>query len=155
MGSPPFPEPLLEELRLQEAPRPLVPKLTPDELNRLRERLLPRAEAPTTPITLEEFQRVQLKVVTIRHAERVPQADKLLKLLIQADDGEHTVVSGIAQHYEPEALIGQQAVWVANLAPRKLRGITSEGMLLFAQGEGGQLVRILPEKPVPPGSPVQ
>jgi len=152
------PEPLLTELQLTSSPKPLVPKLSPEEIGRLRERLLPKPETPSpklSSITIEDFQRVQLKVVTIRHAERVPQAEKLLKLSIQAEDGEHTVVSGVAQHYEPEALIGQQAIWVANLAPRKLRGITSEGMLLFAEGEGGQLVRILPEKPVPPGSPVR
>lgn len=107
------------------------------------------------PISIQDFQKVQLQVVTIRAAERVPKADKLLKLTIESADGLHTVVSGIAQYYKPEELIGKQAIWVANLAPRTLRGIQSEGMLLFAEGENGQLVRIMPETPVPPGSSVK
>jgi methionyl-tRNA synthetase len=110
---------------------------------------------PIPGISIEEFQKVCLKVVTIRAAERVPKADKLLKLVVEADDGLHTVVSGVAQHYAPEDLIGQQAVWVSNLPPKTLRGVTSEGMLLFAEGEGGALVRVGPERPVPPGSPVK
>lgn len=158
------PAPLLTEIKLSTAPRPLVLKLSAEELQRLRTALLPAsapaASAPTSVPTMEyisidDFQKVQLRVVTIRAAERVPKADKLLKLTIEAADGLHTVVSGIAQHYEPETLIGKQAVWVANLAPRVLRGIQSEGMLLFAEGEGGQLVRIMPEAPVPPGSGVR
>lgn len=155
------PVPLLEELTLSSAPEPLVRKLTAEELKLLREKLLPSAEALDSSlpamdyISIQDFQKVQLRVVTIRAAERVPKADKLLKLVIESHDGLHTVVSGVAQHYEPESLVGQQAVWVANLAPRTLRGIQSEGMLLFAEGENGTLVRILPEQPVPPGSPVR
>ncbi len=156
------PTPLLTTLRLAGPPQPLVPKLTPEELKRLKELLLPSspAEAATPvqtvpPLSIEDFQKVQLKVVTIRAAERIPKADKLLKLTIEASDGLHTVVSGVAQHYSPEALVGQQAVWVANLPPRSLRGVVSEGMLLFAETPEGELVRIGPEKPVPPGSVVR
>lgn len=160
---------------LQSPPKPLVPKLTTEELSRLREALLPTAEAPlpasnpspsalasatelpqlAPTLSIEDFQKVQLKVVTIRAAERIPKADKLLKLTIESTDGLHTVVSGVAQHYSPEALVGQQAIWVANLPPRSLRGVVSEGMLLFAETPEGQLVRIAPERPVAPGSPVR
>lgn len=151
------PESLLTRLALQGPPTPLVPKITPEELRRLRETLLPPPPlAQTTPsLSIEDFQKIQLKVVTIRSAERIPKADKLLKLTIEAADGLHTVVSGVAEHYSPEALVGQQAVWVANLPPRQLRGVTSEGMLLFAESPEGKLVRIAPEKPVPPGSSVR
>ncbi|MCX8112242.1 MAG: methionine--tRNA ligase [Bacteroidia bacterium] len=153
------PTPLLSSIKLKAAPQPLVPKLSPDELRSMQTQLLPTAPASASPsvayISIEEFQKVQLQVVTIRSAERIPKSDKLLKITIEAADGTHTVVSGIAQHYEPEALIGQQAIWVANLAPRTLRGVSSEGMLLFAEGEGGKLIRVAPETPVPPGSPVQ
>lgn len=157
--------PLVEHLQLQEAPIPLVAKLTSEELQRMRSQLLPMQDdmkdlkaataSPTPSISIEDFQKVHLKVVTIRAAERLPKADKLLKLVVEADDGLHTVVSGVAQHYTPEELVGQQAVWVANLPPKTLRGVTSEGMLLFAEGEGGTLVRVGPEKPVPPGSTVK
>ncbi|MCX7606502.1 MAG: methionine--tRNA ligase [Bacteroidia bacterium] len=155
------PTPLVRELRLAAPPQPLVKKLSSEELSSLREKLLPTASPPpstpppSTPLTIEDFQKVLLKVVTIRAAEKVPKADKLLKLTVEADDGLHTVVSGVAQHYSPESLIGQQAIWVANLPPRTLRGIPSEGMLLFAEGENGTLVRVGPEKTVPPGSIVK
>jgi len=157
------PQPLVREIRLSAAPQVIVPKLSREELDALRSQLLPtipEAKPPSASpsmeyITIEDFQKVQLRVVTIRSAERVPKADKLLKLTIESIDGLHTVVSGIAQHYDPEALVGQQAIWVANLAPRTLRGIQSEGMLLFAEGEGGKLVRVAPESLVPPGSPVR
>ena len=159
------PEPLLTRLELKEPPTALVPKLTPEELSAMRSQLLPMQEDSQEPkkptseapsgISIEEFQKVRLKVVTIRAAEQVPKADKLLKLVVEADDGLHTVVSGVAQHYTPEELVGQQAIWVSNLPPKTLRGVTSEGMLLFAEGEGGALVRVGPEKPVPPGSLVK
>lgn len=153
------PSPLVSRLTLSAPPEPLVPKLSLQELAELRARLLPTPppQSPSIPsfISIEDFQKVHLQVVTIRHAERIPKADKLLKLTIEAADGMHTVVSGVAQYYTPEALIGKQAIWVANLAPRSLRGIQSEGMLLFAEGENGQLVRIIPESEVPPGSPVR
>lgn len=158
------PAPLLTEIKLTTPPQPLVPKIGADELQRLRSELLPASKSAeatppgvpmVAPISIQDFQKVQLQVVTIRAAERVPKADKLLKLTIESADGLHTVVSGIAQYYKPEELIGKQAIWVANLAPRTLRGIQSEGMLLFAEGENGQLVRIMPETPVPPGSSVK
>ncbi|MEN2992803.1 MAG: methionine--tRNA ligase [Bacteroidia bacterium] len=157
---------LVTHLRLSGPPQPLVPKLTAAELAQLRAQLLPapspapkapspKPQEPQPQLSIEDFQKVQLKVVTIQAAEPIAGTDKLLRLLIQAEDGLHTVVSGIAQHYKPEELIGRQAVWVANLAPRALRGVVSEGMLLFAETPQGQLVRISPDVPVPPGSPVK
>ncbi|MCX7763972.1 MAG: methionine--tRNA ligase [Bacteroidia bacterium] len=154
------PTPLISHVRLKDSPQPLVVKLSSEELQHLRAQLFPTAStsassAPMEYISIEDFQKVQLRVVTIRAAERVPKADKLLKLTIESADGIHTVVSGVAQHYSPEELVGKQAVWVANLAPRSLRGIQSEGMLLFAEDREGRLVRVAPESPVTPGSLVK
>jgi methionyl-tRNA synthetase len=98
------------------------------------------APAPTsTPyVEFDDFAKVELKVARVLHAERVPKSDKLLKLSVDA--GEATprqIVSGIAQHYAPEALIGTQVVIVANLKPRKLMGLESQGMVLAASDEAG------------------
>lgn len=87
-------------------------------------------------ITIEQFADIELKVAKILHAEKVPKADKLLKLTVAAPE-ERTIVSGIAEHFTPEALIGKKVVIVANLKPAKLRGIVSEGMLLAAKDEKG------------------
>ncbi|MCS7188633.1 MAG: methionine--tRNA ligase [Bacteroidia bacterium] len=151
------PLPLIDTLHLREAPTPLVTRVSPQEVERWRKALLP-SPAPSslgTFISIEDFEKIRLKVVTILNAETVPKANKLLKLTIQAEDGIHTVVSGVAQFYTPDMLIGKQAIWVANLSPRTIKGIQSEGMLLFSEGENGTLVRVAPEKPVPPGSIVR
>ena len=83
-------------------------------------------------ITIDDFAKVELKVGTILAAEKVENADKLLKLNVKVDDEERTVVSGIAKWYAPEDIIGKNVVVVANLKPAKLRGIESKGMLLCA-----------------------
>ena len=159
------PEPLASEIRLAEAPRPLVPKLSPQELAALKGLLptLPPSEpVPSSSasqesplLSIEDFQKVRLKVVTITNAERIPKADKLLKLRILSDDGEHTVVSGVAAYYAPEALMGKQAIWVSNLPKKALRGVESEGMLLFAEDASRKLVLVSPVEPCAPGSPVR
>ncbi len=83
------------------------------------------------------FSKVKLKVATILTAERVPDTDKLMKLSIDLGDEQRTLVAGIALKYAPEDLPGKQIVVVANLKPAKLRGITSQGMLLAAKDENG------------------
>ncbi len=121
----------------------------------------PPAAAPAAPaappvkaeITIEEFQRIDLRAATVLSAERIPGAKKLLKLDI--DMGERrTIVAGIAEHYDPEGLVGRQIVVVANLRPAKLRGVLSQGMLLAA-GEQKGPVLILPDRPVAPGTPLR
>jgi methionyl-tRNA synthetase len=89
-------------------------------------------------ITIDEFRRVDLRVAEIRNAERIPKADRLLKLTVVCPE-ERTIVAGIAEHFAPEELIGKKIIVVANLQPTKLRGITSEGMLLAAKDENGLL----------------
>jgi methionyl-tRNA synthetase len=88
-------------------------------------------------ISIDDFSKVELRVAEIRVAERVPKADKLLRLEVDLGYEKRQILAGIAQHYEPEKLIGRRIVIVANLAPRKMRGLESNGMLLAASLEGG------------------
>jgi methionyl-tRNA synthetase len=88
-------------------------------------------------ISIDDFAKVELRVAQILVAERVPKADKLLRLEIDLGYEKRQILAGIAQHYEPEKLIGRKIVVVANLAPRKMRGLESNGMLLAASLEGG------------------
>lgn len=95
-------------------------------------------------ILYEDFDKIDLRVGTIVQAVKVPKADKLLQLTIHDGIKERTIVSGIAQHFEPQDLLNQKIVFVANLEPRKLRGILSEGMLLTAEDSEGKLHLISP-----------
>lgn len=109
----------------------------------------PKAEAkkeakPAAPaageITIDDFAKIDLRVATVIAAERVPKTDKLIKLQVKIGDEERTIVSGIAQHYEPENLIGKNVIVIANLKTAKLRGIESRGMVLAASDGEGNLV---------------
>ncbi len=102
----------------------------------------PAAEAPAAAeekqfISIDDFAKVELRVAQILVAERVPKADKLLRLEVDLGYEKRQILAGIAQYYEPEKLIGRKIVIVANLAPRKMRGLESNGMLLAASLEGG------------------
>jgi methionyl-tRNA synthetase len=90
--------------------------------------------APQVPqhITIDDFVKVELRVAQILVAERIPKADKLLRLEVDLGYEKRQILAGIAQYYEPEKLIGRKIVIVANLAPRKMRGLESNGMLLAA-----------------------
>lgn len=105
----------------------------------------PKAEAKKEAaaageITIDDFAKIDLRVATVVAAERVPKTDKLIKLQVKIGDEERTIVSGIAQHYEPENLIGKNVIVIANLKPAKLRGIESRGMVLAASDGEGNLV---------------
>ena len=98
------------------------------------------AATPAKPeIQFDDFAKIDLKTGTIVSAEKVEKADKLLKLEVDLGTEKRTIVSGIALHYEPAAIIGQQVVVVTNLAPRKMRGIESNGMILMAEDAEGKL----------------
>ena len=97
---------------------------------------------------------MDLRVAEVIAAERVPKADRLLKLQVDLGSEKRQVVAGIAAHYAPEDLIGKQIILVANLEPAKIRGIESQGMLLAAEG-GKELVVATLEKQMPPGSQVR
>ena len=112
-------------------------------------------ETKTALITIDDFMKVQLKVAEILAAEPVPNATKLLRLTVQAgEDDTRTILAGIAEYYKPEDLIGRQVVVVANLQPRKMRGIESQGMLLAADLDG-RAILLKPDEIVPPGSRVR
>jgi methionyl-tRNA synthetase len=110
--------------------------------------------APPAAIAYDDFAKLELRVARVLTAERVPKADKLIKLGIDAGEPEpRTIVAGIAARYEPEALVGKRIVLLANLEPRKLRGIESRGMLLAASHEGRPCVLTV-EDEIPPGTRV-
>ena len=112
-----------------------------------------QAEDEKTPeITFDDFVKVQLRVGEIIACEKVPKKDKLLKETVKFGEEIRTVVSGIAEHYTPEEMVGKKVVFVANLAPRKISGIVSEGMILCAEDENGKLSLVAPEKDVPSGT---
>lgn len=106
-------------------------------------------------IAFDDFTRLDIRVGTVLECAKVPKADKLLQFKI--DDGlkTRTIVSGIAKFYQPEELTGKQVCFIANLAPRTLKGIVSEGMILSAENADGTLAVIAPEKTVKPGSEVK
>jgi methionyl-tRNA synthetase len=105
----------------------------------------PSITAPATPvvsdkITIDDFSKIELRVGVVKVAERVPKADKLLRLEIDIGTEVRQVLAGIAEAYAPETLVGRKVVIVANLAPRKLRGMESNGMIVAASLEGGKPV---------------
>lgn len=106
-------------------------------------------------IEFDDFTKLDIRVGKVLECTKVPKADKLLQFRIDDGLGGRTIVSGIAQHYVPEDLIGKQVCFVANLAPRKLRGIESQGMILSAEDADGKLVVITPANDVAPGSEVK
>jgi methionyl-tRNA synthetase len=106
-------------------------------------------------IVFDDFTKLDIRVGTVLDCQKVPKADKLLQFKIDDGLGGRTIVSGIAQHYKPEDLIGKQVCFIANLAPRKLKGIDSEGMILSAEDADGKLVVVSPSSEVKPGSEVK
>ncbi len=106
-------------------------------------------------ITIDDFSRVQLSVGKVLTAEKVEKADKLLKMTVKVGQKDRTIVSGIAQWYKPEDMVGKEVVVVSNLKPAKLRGIVSEGMILCADDGKGNLCVVSPEKAMLPGSEVR
>ena len=114
-----------------------------------------RAKPVKEHIQFDIFEKLDIRVGTVLECEKVPKADKLLRFLL--DDGleKRTILSGIAAHYpNPQELVGRQVCFIANLEPRKLRGILSEGMILSAENSDGRLALVSPTKEVLPGSQV-
>lgn len=114
-----------------------------------------RANDIKPTIAFEDFEKLDIRVGTVTACERVPKMKKLLRFDIADGLENRVIVSGIAQHYEPEQLVGKQVCFIANLAPRTFKnGLTSEGMILSALNADGTLAVICPEKNVLPGSEV-
>jgi methionyl-tRNA synthetase len=113
------------------------------------------AQAGADRITIDEFMKIDLRVAKVTAAERVPNSRKLVKLEIDLGAEQRTLVAGIAEAYEAEALIGRHVVIVANLKPAKLMGIESNGMVLAASPEGGKPILVGFDQAPEPGTRVR
>ncbi|SIN67214.1 methionine--tRNA ligase [Algoriphagus halophilus] len=105
-------------------------------------------------ITYDDFAKLDMRVVTILAAEKMPKSKKLLKLKVDTGLGERTVLSGVSEHFEPEFLVGKQVTMLINLAPRKMMGIDSEGMILMAEDKDGKLKLLTPHEGTASGSTI-
>jgi methionyl-tRNA synthetase len=151
-------------------PKPVFPRIEPERQAALIGQwtsTLPAAAAETpaatapkpvpaagAEIAYDDFQKLDLRVAKVTAAERVPKADKLLKLTLDVGGDPRTVVSGIAPAYAPEQMVGKTVIYLANLAPRKIRGVLSQGMILAAGGEEVLALSGL-DREVPPGTPIR
>jgi methionyl-tRNA synthetase len=105
-------------------------------------------------IAFDDFAKLDLRVGTVLECIKVPKADKLLQFLIDDGMNKRTIISGIAAWYKPEELVGRQVCFIANLEPRKLKGIESQGMILSVEDAESNLSLIQPSKKVNPGSQI-
>jgi methionyl-tRNA synthetase len=146
----------------------LFPRIQPDQLDEFLAAQTARKTGSTmvaaaTPppvaapdsglITMDDVAKVQLRIATILEGERVPETDKLVKLRIKVGSEERTIVAGIGKHYDPALLVGKQIAIVANLQPRKLKGVTSQGMLLAAS-VGDEMALLTPMTVLPDGAEI-
>jgi methionyl-tRNA synthetase len=106
-------------------------------------------------ISYEDFSAMDIRIATILEAEKVPKTQKLMKLKVDTGIDVRTIVSGIAEHFEPQALIGKQITLLANLAPRMIKGIESKGMILLAEDNLGRLIFVTPEEAIQNGAVVK
>jgi len=128
------------------------PKPTPDANPPAAEAPKP---APSDMITIDDFLKVKLRVGKVLSAEAHPNADKLIVIKVDLGDEQRQVCAGLKAYYAPEDLVGKNLILVANLAPRKMRGLESQGMLLAASSPDKQQVIILTtDADIPPGSSV-
>ena len=143
--------------------KPIEDELIDAQIQKLKQRVEEKKEALVreietvekpikAEITIDDFNKIDLRVGTILEAKKVEKADKLLQLTIHLGSETRTILSGIAQHYSPEEVVGLQVTIVANLAPRKMRGIESYGMILMAEDANGKLVFVSPKDEVSNGS---
>ncbi len=111
-------------------------------------------EPQKAEISFDDFEKLDIRIGTVLEAEKVAKTKKLLKLLVDTGIDRRTIVSGIAEHFSPEELVGRQVMVLVNLAPRELKGIESRGMILMAEDATGKLVMVPPTEPVRNGSQV-
>ena len=114
-----------------------------------------QAEPVAEPVKIEDFAKLDIRVGRVLECQKVPKSDKLLQFKIDDGLGGRTIVSGIAKYYKPEDLVGKEVCFIANLEPRKLKGVESQGMILSAEDAGGRLVVIGPQGEVKPGCQVK
>jgi methionyl-tRNA synthetase len=145
--------PEIEKIREEQAAAYAaeMAKLAPAE-NKAEVKEETKEEEKVPEITIDDFLKVQLRVGEIIACEKVEKSSKLLHETVKFGDEVRSVVSGIAKHYTPEEMVGKKVVFVTNLAPRKVCGVLSEGMILAAEDENGTLALIVPEKDVESGT---
>ena len=146
-------------------PELLFEKIEDEEITRQIDKLMATKkanEAATAktvpgkdPVTFDDFSKIDIRTATILEAEKVPKTTKLLKLKIDTGLDVRTIVSGIAEHYDPDKIIGRQISIIANLEPRKIKGIESKGMILMAEDKDGKLVMVSPSENVSNGSMIK
>lgn len=113
----------------------------------------PVPQSGSTAISYDDFARLEIRVGTVQAAELIPDTDKLLKCTVDFGEfGTRTIVSGIALFRKPEEIIGKQLPYIVNLAPRMLRGVESQGMLLAASPGGDGLALLIPDTVIPNGT---
>lgn len=145
---------LLSEGQTIQSPELLFEKIEDDAIEAQVQRLLDTKKANEVAdykpqpikenVAFDDFMKLDIRVGTVLDCQKVPKADKLLQFKIEDGMGTRTIVSGIAQYYQPADLIGKQVCFIANFEPRKLKGIASEGMILSAEDSDGRLVVISP-----------
>ena len=139
----------IEDEAIEEQMQKLMDTKKANEMNEYK------AKPIKSEIVFDDFTKLDLRVATVVECERVPKTDKLLRFLLDDGIGKRTILSGIAEFYpNPEELVGKQVCFIANLAPRKMRGILSEGMILSAENADGTLSLIEPGSDVMPGSTI-
>jgi len=118
------------------------------------EKPTPALKPLKSEITIDDFGKLDIRVGKVLAAEKMEKSNKLLKLTVDTGIDQRTVLSGIAQHYSPEEMIGKQVTLIANLAPRKMMGIESQGMILMAEDVDGKLRLLQPNEVVTSGATV-
>jgi methionyl-tRNA synthetase len=143
---------LFEKIEDEDIKKQIDKLMASKELNDLSsEKTIPSKDL----ISFDDFSKIDIRTATVLEAEKVPKTTKLLKLKIDTGLDVRTIVSGIAEYFDPQALIGKQISVVANLEPRKIRGIESKGMILMAEDKDGKLVLVSPTDKVSNGSTIK
>jgi methionyl-tRNA synthetase len=128
------------------------------KLQQTKERNLlgkPEAKPQKEDVSYDDFSRMDIRIGTILEAVKVPKTKKLMQLTIDTGIDTRTVVSGIAEYFEPDEILGKQICLLANLAPREIKGIRSQGMILLAEDASGKLIFVTPEEGMKPGAEVK
>ena len=152
---------LINENHIINEPRILFQKIEDEKIDEQIKKLKNQDQKPNKyppmkdEITFDEFSKMDLRVGTITAAEKIEKADKLLKLTVDTGIDLRTVVSGIAEHFKPQEVIGQKVSILLNLAPRKIRGVESQGMILMAETEMGELAFVSPTKEIDAGNTIR
>ena len=135
---------------MSEQPETQQPESPPPEASKTD-----RVDSPSDTITFDDFAKIKLRVGRVLEASEHPNADKLLVLKVDLGDEQRQIVAGLKPYYEPASLVGKNLIIVANLAPRKMRGLESQGMLLAASTDDhSQVIIVTTDADIAPGSGV-